>query len=136
MNSKPIIAMVLATAFWAAPAPAQNVYRCGDSYSQQPCPGGRVVATDDTRSAVQRAQTSEAAQRDAKAADALEKARLKEEAKPVQAYIPPPKTANDAPAGDAKPVLAKPRKPQYFTARAPGKPGKATKKKKSKKPQA
>ena len=45
------------------------------------------------RNASQRAQTSAAAQRDAKTADAMEKARLKEEAKPVAGYIPAPKEA-------------------------------------------
>lgn len=127
------IAMVLAAAAWGAPAAAQNIYRCGDSYSQQPCPGGALVQAEDARSAGQRAQTSQAAQRDAKSADAMEKARLKEEAKPVQSYIPAAKSAPTAAPGDRKPVLAKPKKPQYFTATSPKKPVQpAAKKKKAK----
>jgi hypothetical protein len=128
------IALLLATAFWAAPAAAQNIYRCGDSYSQQPCPGGTVVRAEDARSASQRSQTSQAAERDAKWADAMEKARLKEEAKPVQAYIPASKaSAEAAPDEKKKPVLTKPRKPQYFTATSPRKPGEPAAKKKKKK---
>src|SRR4051794_30909309 len=126
--------MILATAcalgaVW--PAAAQNVYRCGDSYSQKPCPGGALVPTDDARSDSQRKQTREAAQRDGKAADAMQKARLKEEAKPAQAYIPA--AAGEPSAEEKKSAAAvKPKKPQYFTAAAPGKPGDAGPKKKSK----
>jgi hypothetical protein len=113
------------------PAAAQGVYRCGDSYSQKPCAGGALVPTDDARSEAQRAQAREAAQRDGKAADAMQKARLKEEARPVQAYIP---AAPGQPVTEEKNPKAavKPKKPQYFTAAAPRKPGEALPRKKSK----
>ena len=52
----------------------------------------------------------ENAMRDAKLADAMEKARLKEEAKPVSAYIP-----KDKPQPDIKE-----HKPEVFLARMPG----------------
>jgi hypothetical protein len=115
----------------ALPAAAQNVYRCGDSYSQNPCPGGVLVPTDDARTAAQRSQTREAALKDGKAADAMEKARLKEEGKPVAAYMAAP--AEPPTAETKKPApLAKPKKPEFFTAAAPRKPGEAAPKKKSK----
>ena len=133
MNTRLGIAMALAASAWAAPAGAQNIYRCGDSYSQQPCPGGALVQAEDARSASQRSQTSEAAQRDAKAADAMEKARLKEEAKPVQSYVPAAKSAATVGPGDKKPILTKPKKPPYFTATSPKKAGEPAKKKKAKK---
>ena len=41
----------LRAAAGSAPAAAQTIYRCGDSYSQQPCPGGKEVQADDPRSA-------------------------------------------------------------------------------------
>ena len=131
MKKKLPIAVVLAAASWLAPAAGQGIYRCGDSYSQQPCPGGKLVPAQDARSASQRAQTSEAAQRDAKSADAMEKARLKEEAKPVQAYIPAAKPVLKMAPGEKKPLLAKPSKPEYFTATSPRKPGEAPAKKKT-----
>ena len=115
------LSLAVLLAAWLAPLAAQNVYRCGDSYSQQPCPGGTIIEAQDERSAGQRAQTSQAAQRDAKTADAMEKARLKEEAKPAQAYIPPAK--KEAAAGKLK-------KPGHFTAAAPKKPGDTPVKKK------
>jgi hypothetical protein len=62
----------------------------------------------------------ENAMRDAKLADAMEKARLKEEAKPVSVYIP-----------KEKPVeKIEEHKPEVFTARAPGEKKKPAAKKK------
>jgi len=123
----------LLAAVCVEPATAQNIYRCGDSYSQRPCPGGTVVEAKDERNAGQRSQTSQAAQRDARMADAMEKARLKEEAKPVSAYIP---AKVQAPENAGKPAAArkakKPEKPEHFTAVAPGKPGDAMKETKKK----
>jgi len=113
MYKNPSLFALLAAA-WLAPATAQDIYRCGDSYSQQPCPGGAVVQAQDERSAGQRSQTHLAAQRDAKVADAMEKARLKEEAKPAQAYIPPAKEEAAA---------RKLKKPDQFKAVAAKKPG-------------
>lgn len=134
-NLSMVAMLCLAASSWIAPAAAQDIYRCGDKYGQQPCTGGTLVQADDTRSADQRSQTSLAAQRDAKAADALEKARLKEEARPAQAYIPPPRV-QEAPVEDSTIVhTGKAKKPAYFTATTPRKPGEpqAKKKKKAKK---
>ena len=85
------IAFIAAATFFAAPSMAQTVYRCGDSYGQKPCVGGTALNVDDSRTASQRADTLEATKRDAKTANAMEKARLAEEAKPAQALLPPEK---------------------------------------------
>ena len=123
---------IAAAGWWAAPAAAQNIYRCGDSYSQQPCAGGKLVAASDSRTAGQKSQTDEATRRDAKSAEAMEKARLKEEAKPAPVGLPLPKASEAQPA--RKPASgAKPKKPEHFTAIAPGSPDDATAKKKKKK---
>jgi hypothetical protein len=121
------IAVLCLAASGCIGAAAQTIYRCGDSYSQQPCAGGSQVQAADPRSAGQRSQTSAAARADAKAADAMEKARLKEEAKPAQAYIPPAKSASAE--EDGKPQDQSVRKPAVFKATSPGKPtAKAAKK--------
>ena len=126
-----IAALCLAAGGWIAPAAAQAIYRCGNSYSQQPCPGGTLVPADDARSEDQRSQTSLASKRDAQAADAMEKARLKEEAKPAQAVMPPAK-AGEIPQQERKTVVeGKAKKPAYFTAVA-RKPGDTQPKKKKK----
>ncbi|MGZ5195929.1 MAG: hypothetical protein ACXWJM_15150 [Ramlibacter sp.] len=91
MSSKLPIAFIAAAAFLAAPATAQTVYRCGDTYVQKPCPGGKAVDVDDSRSASQRTDTLDATKRTAQAADAMQKERLAEEAKAAQALLPPEK---------------------------------------------
>lgn len=131
----PIALVCAAAAGWAAPAMAQNIYRCGDSYSQQPCPGGRLVEASDTRSASQKLQTDQATQRDAKSADAMEKARLKEEAKPIPVGMPLAKS-QAAPDEPKKAAGGKSKKPAHFSATSPQKPGDSTPKKKAKKKEA
>ena len=138
MRKIPAAALLcLAATVWTTPAAAQNaqknIYRCGSSYSQQPSEGGKLVAASDSRSAGQKAQTDQAAQRDAKSADTMEKARLKEEAKPAPLGVPPAKV-EEAPAPGKKPAAAgKMKKPEQFTAVSPKKPGDTGDKKKKKK---
>jgi 5-deoxy-D-glucuronate isomerase len=67
---------------------------------------------------VQQARANAA--RDAKLADAMEKARLKEEARPVSVYIPK----------EQKLEKTAEHKPEVFTARVPGEKAKSAKKKK------
>ena len=113
---------------------AQNIHKCGNTYSQQPCPGGSVVETGiaPAPTSTQKAQTDAATRRDEKTAAAMEKARMKAEAQPAAVYIPPPKSE----AADANRPAAKLKKPEVFIATVPQKPGeKPHKKKKAKKKQ-
>ncbi len=64
----------------AATAPAQTVYRCGNSYSQQPCPGGNAVDASDSRTPEQRKAHDASVKHEKRAGDTLEKTRQKEEA--------------------------------------------------------
>jgi hypothetical protein len=86
------------------------VYRCGSSYSQTPCPGGKMVEATDPRSAAQRAEAARITAREKKLADALERDRLDREAgiKPAQATgfngRPNP------PEAKAEPAKKKPKK--------------------------
>ncbi len=128
-----VFAIVLVAACAAAGrAAAQNVYKCEGGYSQQPCAGGQSLPMDDARSDAQKKQAAAAAGRDARLADSLEKERLRQEAKPAASYVPPPQFA---PAPDAKPqVTPKLRKPEVFTAVAPGAKATQPEKKKPKQP--
>ncbi|HEX6018737.1 MAG TPA: hypothetical protein VFZ28_11605 [Burkholderiaceae bacterium] len=76
-------AALIATLALAAAVPAaraqEPVYRCGASYSREPCPGGIAVAVDDARSEGQRAQALKVAQLDARLAAALARERLQVE---------------------------------------------------------
>lgn len=69
----------------AATAQGQTVYRCGNSYSQQPCPGGTTVEASDARTPEQRRAQQADAQQQRRVADRLEKERLKEEAAAARA---------------------------------------------------
>jgi len=139
------IVLVAAQAIFTGAAAQNTAYRCGNSYSQSPCADGRVVDVQDGRTPSQAAQTSVAAGRDARAADAMEKDRLRQQAQAAPAYVAPAPAAATAPPatpatagmaearGKKKPRQAgpgKPAKPEQFTAVVPGS-AKAAKEKKA-----
>lgn len=119
-------------------AGAQTVYKCGDSYGQSPCPGGRAVVTDDARDATQKQQTDDATRNAAKLAKSLEKDRLAQEKAalshpPAVAHAarpPASKPANKA-AGKHKPKRTKTtnKSPDTFVAQVPGSDAKPVRKK-------
>ena len=127
-------ALLLALSALALPAQSQSVYRCGESYSNSPCAGATVVATDDARSAAQRAQADAATRRDVRLARELEKERLALEARPAAPIIlatarfgaPAPSADKPLPKGQLK-------KPEQFSAVSPKKPGETTSQAKKKK---
>jgi hypothetical protein len=75
-----IAAFLIAAYAIPAGATGQNVYRCGDTYSQKPCPDGVVVDVQDARTPAQKAESDALIKRDSAAANAMEKTRLKAEA--------------------------------------------------------
>lgn len=131
-----IALFLIASCAVATRAGAEDVYRCGSSYSQTPCPDGVRVDVQDARTAAQKAESDAAIRREASAANAMEKARLKEEARlqaaNAKAAAPSkakkktsqPATSDAADGADATPPGAKPHKhppkkkkePEYFTA--------------------
>ncbi len=122
----------------SAEAIAQNIYKCADGYSQQPCPGGTLVQAADERTQAQKAQTDAATRRDARTANAMEKSRLAQEGQAVPGYTPPPRFEapgnSAAPDTASRPKTAKPVQPQTFTAVVPGEAKHKKKKSKAKKP--
>ena len=77
-SSRPVPLLVGAMALLlagAAPAQAQEatprIYRCGDSYGSTPCPGGKPVPVDDSRSEAQRREAEALKIREAKLAGEL-----------------------------------------------------------------
>lgn len=106
---------------------AQTVYRCGNSYSQQPCPGASAIDTSDSRTPEQRAAHAANVKQEKRAADALEKSRLQEEAAARRAAAAE-EQARRAEARSAQPQNGKTRKsskdkdklPLYATPKARG----------------
>ena len=69
----------------ALPSWATPVYRCGQTYSQSPCPGGHEVEATDPRSAAQRAEAQRQIARDQALAAQMEHDRRAREANPPNA---------------------------------------------------
>ena len=66
--------------FAVGSAQAQEVYRCGNVYSQTPCPQGRLVEAADARSAAQRAEAARVVASERRLATEMRRDRLAEEA--------------------------------------------------------
>ena len=91
-------ALSCALAALSSLATAQVSYKCGNSYSQTPCPDAVVLDKTDQRTSAQRAQADLATQRDARLAKTMEKARLQQEAKDLAANTPATKASRPASA--------------------------------------
>lgn len=124
------IAILLALA--GGEALAQQMYRCGNSYSHEPCQGASLVQAVQRPSEAEARHAETAAQKDQRRADAMEKARLAQEARAPKAMImggaDKPVETKAAPA-DAKTQKGK-KQPEHFTATAPKQPGETGGKKK------
>ena len=59
---------------------AQNIFKCGATYSQVPCEGSVTLNMADRRSKEQQLQSGKVVKQDVRTATAIEKSRLKEEA--------------------------------------------------------
>jgi hypothetical protein len=97
-------AVMLASAACAAQA---QVYRCGQTYSQKPCPEGKLIDSSDPRSAAQRAEAKRAVAKDKQLAADLERERRQRES----AIAPGAATLTAVPGAPAasKPVPVKTR---------------------------
>lgn len=123
-------AAALALGLVAMLAEAAPIYRCGQSYSQTPCPGGRVVDATDPRSAAQRAEARRALAKERQLAAQMERDRRAREAAspPAQATgfdsraaAPEPAASQPTPKAKKKGGKAKAKPARDFTAVAPAK---------------
>ena len=102
-------------------AHAQAIYRCGESYSQQPCAGGRQLAPSaPPPSASDRSQAAAQVARDGRLADSLEKDRTRREAQAAHALTVLPAPVAQDPEPYKSPEKAATRKLDMFTASVPG----------------
>ena len=96
------------------------VYRCGNSYSSTPCPGGSAVNTDDSRSTAQQRESQDVTRRDAALADQMAAERRGRErdaaAKPAVGIGPP--AAASAPQRDTAQSTS-PKKKKKAVAKKP-----------------
>ena len=75
---KLIVATLLAAAAMSA-AQAQTVYRCGNTYSQAPCPHAKRVEVSDERSPAQQAEARRVADDERRVAAEMRRERLADE---------------------------------------------------------
>lgn len=108
-------------------AQTQKIYRCGSSYSHQPCPGASTVEADDSRTPAQRKAHQASVQRERHIADQMEKDRVKEEQAALRAAQQEGKPARPK-TTDTKKAASSKRKhpsdkeklPAYKSLAAPG----------------
>lgn len=128
MNRLTSLAIILmACCALSTRAAAQNAYRCGNSYSQTPCPGGVPVDADDSRSKAQKAQSESVVKRDLRTADSMEKNRLQQEEalkratrKPTNKLPDEPTATEPTPGKKTHSTKKNSKNPEYFTARTSG----------------
>ena len=105
-NSRLDALLMLTACLVAGSAAAQTVYKCGNTYSQLPCPDAAVINAD-PRSGAQKAQADQATARDARIASAMEKARLQQEKADLAANTPPARPAIENSASKPRPGAMK-----------------------------
>lgn len=119
---------------------AQTIYRCGNVYSQTPCPDGSPLNLNDRREPEQKQQTDAAADQAARLAREMEHTRVTEEKRLLaeQKSIVLPAPAKHEPSAaqlttlTPKRVQPKHKKPEAFIAEVPGSEKPAVQKKKPK----
>jgi len=122
--------LALAACLACAGASAQAVYRCGNEYTRVPCNEGKVIETENSATAAQRAEARQVAAREQRLAESMARDRRIQEAalRPTRPVNVGPATAAPASStGNLKPKSKARGKIRVgdaddFTASAPPKP--------------
>ena len=93
-----LLALAWALALVAPLAHAAPIYRCGQTYSQTPCSGGRLLESTDPRTAAQRAEARRITEHQRQLGERME---------------------NERPAREAREAASSPLKSTGFDAHAP-----------------
>ena len=136
-------ALMLAGAALALGAQAQTIYRCGNVYSQVPCPGAAPLQLNDPRQPEQKRQTDAASEQAARLAQTMAQTRIAEEKRLLAGHQSVPSTRPKKPVASTvstgsittltpKRGQPKHKKPDAFIAEVPGSDKPAAQKKKSK----
>lgn len=102
---------------------ASGAWRCGNTYTDQPCKGGKAVALDEAPHADQAREAERATRRTQAAADRMERDRLRQEKSAPSPLIHLPKPTQAASPAEPVHSAAKKKKgrkePDFFTAAGP-----------------
>ena len=102
----------------AACAAQAQVYRCEQTYSQKPCPEGKLIESSDPRSAAQRAEAKRAVAKEKQLAAELERERRQRESgvAPAAASLAvAPAASNPVPMKSTAKAKSRPKKPKAVT---------------------
>ncbi|MGJ7490178.1 hypothetical protein [Variovorax sp. ZT4R33] len=103
---------------------ASGAWRCGNTYTDQPCNGGKALALDEAPSADQAREAERNTRRTQAAAERMERDRLRQERATPSPLIHLPKPTNAVSPTEAGHPTAKKKKvrkePEFFTAAGPG----------------
>ena len=132
------VALMLAGAALAQGLQAQTIYRCGNVYSQVPCPGAEPLHLNDPRQPEQKRQTDAASEHAAKLAQTMAQTRIAEEKRLLasQQTITAPTSEKPEPGTPGPTILTpkrlqpKHKKPAAFIAEVPGSEKRVVQKKK------
>jgi hypothetical protein len=118
------ILAVAAWASWASPAATAGTaaWRCGNTYSDQPCPDGKPLALGDMRDAGQKREADNSTREAQAAGDRLERERLRQEKAQAGRHatlIDSRPSAPKAKADDATKKKKGKKEPGYFSAHDP-----------------
>ena len=119
-----------------------GTWRCGNTYSDQPCQGGKALDLDDTRQASQKRDADRTTREAQLAADRMERDRLRLESTQGRRHATlidnqKPRTTSSASSSGSGSILTKKKsekKPQHFGAYDPASLTKKPAKPKSKRP--
>ncbi|NDZ14979.1 hypothetical protein C7T35_18665 [Variovorax sp. WS11] len=123
-TSKIAILAMAPCALWASPAAAAGTaaWRCGNTYSDQPCPEGKPLALDDARDATQKRDADRTTREALAAGDRLERERLRQEKAQAGRHptlIDSRPAAPKPEADSAKKKKKGKKEPDYFSAHDP-----------------
>ena len=102
----------------AACAAQAQVYRCGQTYSQKPCPDGKLIDSSDPRSAAQRAEAKRAVAKEKQLAAELERERRQRDSgvTPAAASLAvAPSASKPVPMKSTGKAKSRPKKPRAAT---------------------
>lgn len=119
-----ITLFLIAASPYFSGASAANIYKCGNTYSQVPCPNAVEINPAPGPSAQRQREAQKAVQEEKRAAQAMEKSRRAEERAALQAQQAADKerqkTVQQAEKASAEPPKKKKEKdPGYFVAKSP-----------------
>ena len=124
-----IVCLALCTGFGIAQAQDApgGAWRCGSTYTDRPCAGGKALAFDAGPSADQVREAERSTRSTEAAADRMERERLRRERSAPSPLIHLAKPNAVSPAEPAHPAAKKKKgrkEPDFFTAAGPGTPKK------------